>query len=56
MSLLSGFLTNQLLKALQDEFLKHEPEIQDKILEEINFLGEKCLEWVDEKMGIKRDK
>lgn len=51
MSLLSSFIRNQLLKGLEDEFVSHEPDIQDVIVEQINSFAAECLEWVNSKLN-----
>lgn len=51
MSLLSSFIRDQLLKAVEEEFLKHEPDIQDSIVQQIDAFASECIEWVKSKLG-----
>lgn len=55
MSLLSSFIRNQLLKGLEDEFVSHLPEVQEKIVEEVGSFVEECSQWVNSKLGAKED-
>jgi hypothetical protein len=51
MSLLSSFISTQLIKALENEFINHSPEIQATIISEIQaFLAEGAA-WVESKLG-----
>jgi len=53
MSLLSSFVTNQLVKALEAEFIAHEPDLKDAFVNEVNnFLSTVSL-WVDSKLALK---
>jgi len=51
MSLLSSFIRNQLLKGLEDEFVSHEPAIQESIIEQIEAFASECMEWVNSKLN-----
>lgn len=51
MSILSSFIRNQLLKGLEDEFVSHEPEIQEEIVQQIGEFAAECLEWVHSKLN-----
>jgi hypothetical protein len=51
MSLLSSFIRNQLLKGLEEEFVSHESEIQESILEQIEAFASECMEWVNSKLN-----
>lgn len=50
MSLLSTFIQKQLLKALEDEFVAHEPDIQATILSEVEAFANQALSWVNSKL------
>lgn len=51
MSLLSTFISTQLIKAVENEFINHSPEIQATIISEIqNFLAEGAA-WVESKLS-----
>ena len=51
MSLLSSFIRNQLLKAVEEEFQAHAPELQARVLDEMEAFGAECTGWVAEKMA-----
>jgi hypothetical protein len=50
MSLLSSFITNRVLAALEAEFIKHEPQLQAAFLLELSNGIEEVLQWVNEKL------
>jgi hypothetical protein len=50
MSLLSSFIQNQLLKAIEAEFVAHEADMQDVIVGEVEAFAGKAMEWVNEKI------
>lgn len=52
MSLLSSFIQNQLLKAIESEFSAHAPEMQAVILNEMNLFANQSLAWVESKLHI----
>jgi hypothetical protein len=53
MSLLSNFISNQLIKAIEHEFINHSADIQDTIIKEMeNFLSLGA-EWVKNKIENK---
>jgi hypothetical protein len=55
MSLLSSFISNQLIKAIENEFVNHSPEIQATIISEIQaFLAEGAA-WVESKISGKSE-
>jgi hypothetical protein len=52
MSLLSTFISTQLIKAIEHEFMNHSQDIQKVIIEEVkNFLME-ATQWVESKLDI----
>ena len=51
MSLLSSFIRNQLLKAIEAEFVSHAPEAKDLIVKEVQAFSQECLDWVNQKLG-----
>jgi len=53
MSLLSSFIQNQLLKALEAEFVAHVPEMQQVIVGEVEAFANQALEWVKDKVQDK---
>ena len=51
MSLLSSFVTTQLMAAIEHEFANHESEIQSAIISELqNFMG-LCANWIESKVN-----
>jgi hypothetical protein len=46
MSLMSAFITSNLLPAIESELLAHEPEIQAQIINELGALSLQIGEWV----------
>ena len=52
MSLLSSFIQNQLLKAIEAEFRAHETQIQSVIVNEVKAFAGKAMEWVNDKVHI----
>lgn len=56
MSLLSSFIANYLVNALEQQFIKHEPEMQEAFLKEVHdFIGV-VSGWVHEKLISKDEK
>lgn len=53
MSLLSSFITNQLLKSLEEEFVAHAPELQDAFLSELSEATKLITNWVEAKIAPK---
>lgn len=51
MSLLSTFIQNQLLHAIEQQFMEHAPEIQETILAEVGAFAQKAIEWVQSKVS-----
>lgn len=52
MSLLSSFIRNQLLKAVEEQFTSHAPEVQALVLKEMQEFGGECIQWAQDKLGI----
>lgn len=52
MSLLSSFIVNQVVKALEAQFLSHVPELQEAFLNEVSALVKVMSDWVESKMNI----
>lgn len=50
MSLLSSFVTNQLLKALESEFISHEPDIQNAFANEVQVFASTIMNWANNKL------
>lgn len=51
MSLLSTFISTQLLKAIEHEFVNHEPEMQAVILNEVQAFVAEAAAWIDNKIN-----
>lgn len=51
MSLLSSFIRSHLINAIENEFVKHEPEVKDKVIDEMRQFSNEAMEWVDSKMA-----
>ncbi len=51
MSLISSFIRNQLLKAVQEEYENHSDELKQKLVEEIQAFSEEALSWVESKLN-----
>jgi len=54
MSLLSSFITNQLIKAFENEFLNHAPEMQQFFVKEVEQFGNTIINWVQDKIEDKK--
>lgn len=50
MSMLSSFVQNQLLKALEDAFISHEDDIKDLLIKEVEAFAQAALSWVEKKL------
>jgi hypothetical protein len=54
MNVLATFISTQLIKAIESEFINHSPEIQAAIIHQIqNFLIEGTI-WVENKLAISK--
>jgi hypothetical protein len=51
MSLLSSFIVNHLVKALEAQFLSHVPEIQQAFLNEVSVFVKTVSDWVESKLS-----
>lgn len=51
MSLLSSFIQNQLLKAIEAEFVNHSADIQNVIVGEVQAFASEAVAWVESKIG-----
>lgn len=51
MSLLSKFVLDHLIPALEEAFLEHEPAMQDLLLREVEEFSSRIGEWVREKLA-----
>lgn len=54
MSLLSSFITNQLLKSLEAQFVAHEPDLQEAFVNEVSDAVHTVVTWVNEKLEAKQ--
>lgn len=52
MSLLSTFLSNQLIPALETALIAHEPDVQAAILGEIQDFSSQLVGWLEGKIGL----
>lgn len=50
MSLLSSFIQGQLLKAIEAEFVAHEPDMQQALVSEVAVFADDVMRWVSEKL------
>lgn len=55
MSLLSSFLSSQLIPALEKAFIEHEPDMQEAFLSEVKALSDQVAIWVDSKIAAKSE-
>ena len=53
MSLLSMFISNHLIPALEEAIVKHKPDAQALIINEIDALNAKVGEWIKNKLSPK---
>lgn len=53
MSLLSSFITNQLIKSLEAEFIAHEPQMQEAFINELGVVVNKVVQWLNDKVDQK---
>lgn len=51
MSLLSSFIANHLIKSLEAEFVKHEPDMQDVFINEVQAFALQVGEWLNSKLN-----
>ena len=52
MSLLSNFIRNNLIKALEEELVAQAPELQAVAIQELKELGQQVIEWAEIKLNI----
>lgn len=52
MSLLSNFIRNNLIKALEAELIDLAPDLKALALRELKELGNQVVEWAEEKLNI----
>lgn len=50
MSLISTFITNQLVKALEAEFVAHEADVQSAFVGEVQALASTVMSWANDKI------
>ncbi len=53
MSLLSNFIVNHVVKALEHQFLSHVPELQKAFLDEVASLVKVVSDWIESKLSGK---
>lgn len=51
MSLLSKFVTQHLVNDLEQEFVKHEPDMKDMLVKEVETFAQMLIDWVSSKLG-----
>jgi hypothetical protein len=54
MSLLSSFVTKELITALEAEFVKHEPELQTAFVDEVTAAVNSVVSWVNSKIALRQ--
>lgn len=52
MSLLSSFIVNHVVKALEAQFLSHVPELQQAFLNEVSSLVKVVSDWIESKINV----
>lgn len=50
MSILSSFIQNQLLRALEAEFIMHAPDVQNFIVKELSAFATQLMAWAERKL------
>lgn len=55
MSLLSNFIKNNLLKALEDELIDLAPQLQAAAIKELKELGQQVVNWSEKKLNMDID-
>lgn len=50
MSLLSNFLVSSIIKYLENQFLEHEPDLQQAFLREVDEFVKTVAKWIEEKL------
>lgn len=50
MSLLSSFVTEHLITAIEAEFVAHQAEIQEKLIEQAKILADELYKWATAKV------
>lgn len=56
MSLLSSFIAGHVVKALEQQFIEHEPEMQEAFLGEVHAFVNVVSGWIHEKLLAKESK
>ena len=52
MSLLSSFIVTHVVKALEQQFVSHVPELQQAFLTEVTHLVKVVTDWTESKMNV----
>lgn len=52
MSLISTFIRNNLIKALEEELISKSPELKDLALREVQELGQQVVQWAESKLNM----
>jgi hypothetical protein len=55
MSLLSSFITDHVIKALEAQFVAHEPEMAEAFVNEVSAAVNAVVNWVNEKVAAKQN-
>lgn len=55
MSLLSNFIRNNLIKALEEEVVDMAPNLREVALNELKEFGHEIIAWVEEKLNLDLD-
>lgn len=51
MSLLSQFVTKHLVNDLEQEFVKHVPDVQQALVKEVEIFAQMLVDWVSSKLS-----
>lgn len=52
MSLLSSFIRNQLLKAVQEEIAQAAPQLKELAIQELRDFADEIIKWTEDKVNI----
>jgi hypothetical protein len=53
MSLITNLFTSEIIKLLEKEFLILEPQLQEAFVNEMSFISNEVVQWINEKLNIK---
>jgi hypothetical protein len=52
MSLISTFISNNILNILENAFIAHEPEMQSALLSEVQTFSSQLVTWIESKISV----